>query len=116
MNFLNPIFIIGITTGPILLLAGLIMLYKPPKKINDFYGYRTKQSMKNQAHWDFAQEFSSQKLIQSGFYYSLSALPFLFFEVGEVSAIIVSIILLVVFIGYPLYTTEKALKEKFNSK
>ncbi|PWB20750.1 hypothetical protein DCO46_20195 [Flavobacterium sp. HTF] len=31
----------------------------PPKSINSFYGYRTSNSMKSQAKWDFAQKFSA---------------------------------------------------------
>ncbi|GGE20986.1 SdpI family protein [Psychroflexus salis] len=113
MYSLNPIFIIGITTGPILLISGFIMLKKPPKKINEFYGYRTKRAMKDKASWDFAQQFSSKQLIISGFWYTLSALPFLFFDVEQITGFIVSMLILAVFIGYPVYTTEKALKEKF---
>ncbi len=113
MYFLNPVFIIGITTGPILLITGYIMYKKPPKKINEFYGYRTKRSMKNKEQWKFAQTFSSKQLIKSGFWYTLSAFPFLFFELNHIPAFIISMLILAVFIGYPVYTTEKALKEKF---
>lgn len=115
MNFLNPIFIIGITTGPILLLAGYYMLKKPPKEINHFYGYRTRLSMKSKEHWDFAQQFSSKQIIKSGFWYTLSALPFLFIEVGEIASFVISMLILALFIGYPIYITEKTLKEKFKS-
>lgn len=37
----------------VLLLLGQRFLSRPPKSINDFYGYRTTRSMKNQATWDF---------------------------------------------------------------
>ncbi|MCE2786834.1 MAG: SdpI family protein [Bacteroidota bacterium] len=38
----------------ILLLAGIILKYVPPKQINAFYGYRTGMSMKNADTWKFA--------------------------------------------------------------
>jgi uncharacterized membrane protein len=37
-----------------MLLFGWIFIYKPPKKINGWYGYRTNMSMKNQETWDYA--------------------------------------------------------------
>lgn len=37
----------------------LIFQYKPPKKANKLYGYRTKLSMKNQLMWDYAQTYFS---------------------------------------------------------
>lgn len=37
-----------------MLLFGWLMLYKPPKRINGWYGYRTKMSMLNQDTWDYA--------------------------------------------------------------
>ncbi|GGE36668.1 SdpI family protein [Psychroflexus planctonicus] len=116
MYFLNPVFIIGISTGPILLITGYIMLKKPPKEINTFYGYRTKRAMASKEQWQFAQAFSSKQLIKSGFWYTLSALPFLFFEVEHITGFVLSMLILAIFVAYPIYTTEKALKEKFKSK
>ena len=116
MYFLNPVFIIGITTGPILLITGYIMLKKPPKEINALYGYQTKRAMESKEHWQFAQAFSSKQLIKSGFWYTLSALPFLFFEVEHITGFILCMFFLAIFVTYPIHTTEKALKEKFESK
>ena len=36
---------------------GLMLLKKPPKKVNGLFGYRTSRSMKNQDTWDFAQQY-----------------------------------------------------------
>ena len=38
----------------IMIIAGAIMLYKAPKKMNPFFGYRTSMSMKSQETWQFA--------------------------------------------------------------
>ncbi len=47
-------------------LAGMLLSWKPPKKINPLYGYRTPRSMKSQKHWDFAQRYSAQWLVYAG--------------------------------------------------
>ncbi|MFA5561853.1 MAG: SdpI family protein [Eubacteriales bacterium] len=38
----------------VMLCMGFVMRHRPPKTINDFYGYRTALSKKNQDTWDFA--------------------------------------------------------------
>src|SRR5690554_3098253 len=62
------------TTNPMLLLSGLtfiiaggIMYFFPPKKVNSLYGYRTARSMKNQKNWDFAQKYSAKIMAFIGF-------------------------------------------------
>jgi uncharacterized membrane protein len=42
---------------------GLFSYLKPPKKINDLYGYRTTRSMQNQANWDYAQKLFPRYLL-----------------------------------------------------
>lgn len=51
----------------IFLLAGLCMMFFRPKKINNWYGYRTSSSMKNQEAWDVAQRCSAKLSIVFGF-------------------------------------------------
>ena len=41
----------------ILIVVGWLMLKRCPKKINKFYGYRTKRSMKNMDTWKFAHSY-----------------------------------------------------------
>ena len=48
VNLLIPAMMIGF---------GLLLMKKPPSKVNGFYGYRTSRSMKNQDTWDFAQRY-----------------------------------------------------------
>ena len=56
----NLVFSIIIYLVPfICLIIYLIFHYKPPKKINKTYGYRSKLSMKNQLMWDYAQAYFS---------------------------------------------------------
>lgn len=46
--------VFGLIIPAIMIIAGLFMWKKPPKKINSMIGYRTSSSMKNQQTWDFA--------------------------------------------------------------
>ncbi|MES2810010.1 MAG: SdpI family protein [Bacteroidota bacterium] len=54
-------------TGFIFVIAGLIMSRYPPKQINDFYGYRTSSSRKNQETWDEANQYSATYMVKAGF-------------------------------------------------
>ena len=44
----------------IFLVGGIVFWMCPPKKINEFYGYRTTRSCKSQEAWDFAQRYSAK--------------------------------------------------------
>jgi len=53
-------------SGMIFLIFGAIMYFFPPKKINGWYGYRTRGSMKNQKNWDFAQKYGAKVMMFFG--------------------------------------------------
>lgn len=38
----------------VMMLLGAIFLKRPPRKINDWFGYRTRRAMSSQEAWDFA--------------------------------------------------------------
>ena len=44
----------------IMIVVGIILFLMPPKKINSFYGYRTRRSMQNNETWIFANKFSGK--------------------------------------------------------
>jgi len=46
--------------GILFLILGFYYLKRPPKKINHWYGYRTRRSMANQEIWDFANRQSAK--------------------------------------------------------
>ena len=70
-DLLPPLTLICILLGVVFLIGAQITLRHPPKKINSLYGYRTKNSMKSQQHWDFAQRYSSIKMNGLGLIYLL---------------------------------------------
>jgi uncharacterized membrane protein len=44
----------------ILTVVGVVFWMYPPKKINEFYGYRTTRSRKSKEAWNFAQRYSAK--------------------------------------------------------
>ncbi len=60
---LSPYWLI---TPALFIVGGLLLLIKPPNKINELYGYRTKRSKKTQIHWNLAQEISGRWLLFLG--------------------------------------------------
>jgi uncharacterized membrane protein len=53
--------------APVLfIVAGLLLTIKPPNKINELYGYRTKRSKKSIIHWNLAQKIAGIYLLTSG--------------------------------------------------
>ena len=50
----------------IILVVGIVFWMYPPRKINEFYGYRTTRSRKSQEAWDFAQKYSAKLMTVLG--------------------------------------------------
>ena len=110
----SVLFILPITTGPILVIAGYILIKKPPKEINQLYGYRTHLAMKSQAHWDFAQAYSAKRMMFWGVVYTLSSLLAFIIELDIKTELFLGFVLCIGFILIPIVETQKALKKKFN--
>ena len=109
----NPLFLVPTLTGLIFIIAGIIMVKYPPKKINGFYGYRTKSSMKNQKRWDFAQIYSAKEMMKLGSLLALCGLIGLKYDFGEIRGVILGIGLLLLMIIALLFRVESAIKNKF---
>lgn len=108
----NPVILTFGLCGLILIVSGWIMQKYPPKKINDFYGYRTSRSKRSQEHWVFAQKESAKLIIQVGYYNLLCCVPFFIIEFQQSHIwIAIGIVSLLPFIA--IIQTEKALKDKF---
>ena len=113
MILLENVFFMQLLIGVIFTITGFVTLNFPPKQINDFYGYRTANSMKSQDKWNFSQRYSTIKMIQLGFGLICFSFFGMFFEKTELIQISVGIssallICLILFI-----TTERQLKIQF---
>jgi hypothetical protein len=93
--------------------TALIMYRFPVKKINYLFGYRTKNSMKNQQIWNFSQKFSSIKMLQSGLFLVAFSFLGMVFHPDEKVQLIVGIGLSILVCVFLFYTTEKAIKKNF---
>ncbi|CEG26280.1 SdpI family protein [Bacillus sp. B-jedd] len=66
----------GVTIGVIIVIAGIILFFFPPREINSFYGYRTSSSMRNKTNWDKANRYCSRLLIVFGIILLIFAVVF----------------------------------------
>lgn len=108
----NHIFLILVPFGSITLLAGVTMKIFPPKKINSFYGYRTINSMKNQANWDFAQVFFGKLAIKIGLINICIGFIGMIYQPKEVISIAGSLFIMIISIITLIIKVELALKYK----
>ncbi|SDM43656.1 SdpI/YhfL protein family protein [Daejeonella rubra] len=113
MNFDNPPFSIPIITGLIFVIAGIIMIKFPPKKINSLYGYRTFSSMKSQERWDFSQRYAAKELMKFGFILTVSSLIGLVFDLRENIGVIIGLGFMLIAIIFLLIRIENAIKIRF---
>lgn len=111
MNFASNIFVIDGLCSIIFLITFFIGYRFPPKKINTYYGYRTSRSTKNQELWDFAQGFCSIQFLKSTVVLLLISIVGLYTSFSENLDTVLAFVFLGAAIAYPIYKTEKALKE-----
>jgi uncharacterized membrane protein len=109
----NSLFVLPFSTGVIFVIAGLVMKYLPPKKINLLYGYRSNRSMRSKENWNFAQQFSMVLMIKLGVVLMLLSSFGAFFNFGEKTNIILGFILLFSMVFLLIFLTEKELKKRF---
>ncbi len=102
-----------------MILFGRISWKRCPSKINSWYGYRTERSMKNMDTWKFAHAHFGKQWWKIGWWILLpSALILLpVYKAAENAVAIVFLAVMTVqtvFMLYPIFQTERALKERFN--
>jgi len=112
MNFENPFFIISIVTGGIFFLGGLITLKYPSRDVNEWYGYRTPRSMKNKEAWDFAQKYSSKKMIKYGVILILISLLGIFNFFSPRQGIFIGLGLIIAFSILIILRVESEIKKR----
>lgn len=112
-----PGFIILGLCGLIFLIAGIVQLKFPPKKINSLYGYRTSSSMHSQEAWDFAQKYSAKVSILVGIIMILLGfIALLLPGISRDFQVWISLLIIFTLVGVLILSTEKKLKQKFDKK
>ncbi|HAX14855.1 MAG TPA: hypothetical protein DIV44_14900 [Leeuwenhoekiella sp.] len=115
MHWENALTLTGGICGLVFVVVGVLMYRFPPKKINHFYGYRTSKSMKSQDRWDFAQKFSSVKMIKAGVALLILAVlgAFVNLDFNPKIQMFLTLLLIIGSVIYLLLGTEKALDKRF---
>ena len=113
IDFSSSLVIISSSVGAIFIAAGLLLKYFPPEEINSMYGYRTKSSKKDLAHWQFSQGYSGKIMIILGFLYSLSGAAIAMFHITKTLGIYIGLGLMLVVAFLIFHLTEKAITTKF---
>ncbi|KPM32430.1 Hypothetical protein I595_846 [Croceitalea dokdonensis DOKDO 023] len=111
----NILFIAPFFLGPLLSISGYILVKKPPKKINHFYGYRTKTSMKSKEIWDYSQQYAGRQLIRFGIIIFFMSLLGLIFDIEIRMSLIIFVSYFLFGCIVLIYLIEKELKKKYNS-
>lgn len=64
-----------------LFLLGNVLQHVSPQKINPYFGFRTKKSMKNQKNWEISQKAFSKYMTKIFSYSCLSSIPLLIIDI-----------------------------------
>ena len=97
--------------GPLMLLIACLAKIFPPRKINWFYGYRTRRSMQSQEAWVEANTYSTNALIVVGVCVSFFQLvAHSLFDLD--TSLLVSASVLVFGLFVAIFMTERHLKNK----
>ena len=102
----------------VMVILGWVFFHRPPKEINNVYGYRTGYSMKNKDTWEFAHRYCGKLWFRLGWVLlPLSFIPMLLVlgrnkdTVGAVSLGICVVQTLILVIS--IFPTELALRKNF---
>lgn len=102
-----------------LMFFGCLFYYRPPKKINSIYGYRTKMSCKNQQTWDFAHRYCGKLWVLVGIVtsqLSFACMRMVMYAdvdtIGIWGGVLVTVQCVLLILTIPL--TERALRKNFD--
>ena len=99
-------------TSLLLIAVGIYGLKFPPKKINYFYGYRTRRSMANQTIWDFANKIGSKMIFVLGIITLILSL--VMFIIFPKYGVFISILLVLIGLGVGLFWCETKISRYFD--
>lgn len=116
MWFIENILKIPAVTGLIFVLMSLLLFKKPPKKINQLYGYRTKNSMKSQEAWVFSQKYASVEFIKLGFFLIVISLTGFIYNYSIIEELVIGLLLIIASPIYSIYKIESVIKKRYGTK
>jgi uncharacterized membrane protein len=93
----------------ILLIVSVIFKLFPPKKVNNFYGYRTSSSMRNIDAWKLANDYSGNLML---FFFSALTLLSFGLDFLNVKSEVLLLFLMVSVIASVIILTERKLRKR----
>lgn len=109
--------ITGLLIPLITVIMGLVFTYRPPRKINSIYGYRTARSMASQEAWDTAHSISGGVYLRLGLALTLIIIIInLFMPLPMEAVIFIDLGAGLIGVIAPIFYVEKRLKEEFVDK
>ena len=106
--------LIGVILFDCVLMLGIAWYYKkyPPKKINNFYGFRTRRTMANQDIWDEANKRNAQDMWAYAVY--LSAISIVLIVLNTPYAVIIHIAVTLIGVFVAIFATIQYLDKHFD--
>ncbi|WP_276498147.1 SdpI family protein [Pontibacter litorisediminis] len=98
--------------GLLVLLIGLTLKLRPPKRINWFYGFRTHYSMRSLENWREANRYYARLLLGVGFLSTLAGWLFFLLLASPASMLALVGLMLLLLMG-SILMTNKHLKQKY---
>jgi uncharacterized membrane protein len=99
-------------TSFVFLVGGLLWRRFPPKKINFWYGYRTRRSMANQEIWEYANDLGARMFLYLGAVELIIGLGAYFLYPDYAPTI--ALLAMLFGIGIGMYLCETQLNKRFD--
>jgi len=110
---MNP-YIYVVSINGLLLFFSLVFSIFPPKKINKFYGYRTKKSMLNDDIWAFANKQFNKSFIKYSLLGFIAAMVLETIGSGKVTW--QPMVILLFTLGATILKTEQSISQNFDEE
>ena len=110
---MNP-YIYVLSINGLLLFLSLVFTAFPPKKINNFYGYRTQKSMLNEDIWGFSNKKFTTALIKYAAIGLLAAIVLASLGSGKINW--QPMVIMLFSLGAAILKTEQEIKKTFNEE
>jgi len=112
-EFVEKMLVAPLLCGVCFVAVAAIMYFFPPMKVNMFYGYRTRSSMSSQDRWDFSQRYSAIQMFRGAIMLILISFTGYFLKFPDKTTNYIGAALVLIVTGFVIWSTEKAIKQKF---
>lgn len=109
----DNILYIPLFVGPVFFIIGYYAAKNPPKDMGQTFAYRSKNALKSEKHWNFAQNYASRELMNLGFFLTLTCLIGKFINLDAQNNLIAGIAMAVLTIALWIFKVERAIKDEF---